>query len=63
MTQWQRNMCPDCTLVWEHNLDGAWRYIAMIAIPVPIERVCPLCSSNLSIKWVKPLPTFPQEAK
>jgi hypothetical protein len=63
MPQWQRSVCPDCMLIWERDLDGAWRYISLVAIPVPAERTCPLCHSNLYVKWVRPLPVLPQEEK
>ena len=62
MIKWERNLCPDCTLVWERNLDGAWRYISIIAVPVPDERVCPICSSKLYMHWVRPLPLFPEDS-
>ena len=59
MLHWQRNICPQCTLIWEHNLDGAWRYIAMVAVPLPSERECPVCRNNFSMHWEKPLPVLP----
>ncbi|MBE3560480.1 MAG: hypothetical protein IMW89_14835 [Ktedonobacteraceae bacterium] len=59
MLHWERCLCPECTLVWERNLDGAWRYIALVAVPLPQERPCPLCASNLSLHWEKPLPALP----
>ena len=62
MIKWERNFCPNCNLVWERNLDGAWRYISMIAVPVPDDRVCPICSSSLYIQWVRPLPVLPEES-
>ncbi|MBO0778504.1 MAG: hypothetical protein J2P37_06705 [Ktedonobacteraceae bacterium] len=63
MTPWERCLCPDCTLVWERNLDGAWRYIARIAVPVPAERACPACASNLRVQWMEPLPVLPKDEK
>jgi hypothetical protein len=59
MNQWERCLCPDCALVWERNLDGAWRYTALIDVPLPAERSCPICASNLFMVWEKPLPVFP----
>ncbi len=61
MTLWERCLCPECQLVWERNLDGAWRYTAMIAVPVPDERSCPICASKLIMMWKKPLPVLPEE--
>ncbi len=62
MTQWERNICPDCTLVWERNLDGIWRYIAMVSVPLPAERTCPVCASGFHMQWEKVLPVLPENA-
>jgi hypothetical protein len=61
MLKWERYFCPECSLVWERNLDGAWRYMAMIAVPMPSDRKCPLCSSKLHMHWVRPLPILLEE--
>jgi hypothetical protein len=63
MIKWERNFCPDCNLVWERNLDGAWRYISRMAVPVPEDRVCPICSSKLHMHWVRPLPLLPEDSQ
>src|SRR5258708_17212815 len=63
MIKWERNLCPDCNLVWERNLDDAWRYISVIAVPVPADRVCPICSIKLCMHWVRPLPLLPEESE
>jgi hypothetical protein len=63
MNIWERNICPDCSYIWERDLDGTWRYISLIAVPVPEERTCPVCNMNMHIKWVSPLPTLPQKQK
>lgn len=59
MLTWERNVCPNCSLVWERNLDGAWRYIARIAVPLPEERACPVCQSKLHLRWIRPVPVLP----
>lgn len=61
MALWERCLCPDCSFVWERNLDGAWRYTAMVAVPVPEERACPICASNLHMVWERPLPVLPED--
>ncbi|HEU5227257.1 MAG TPA: hypothetical protein VFU49_05540 [Ktedonobacteraceae bacterium] len=61
MHQWERNLCPTCTLIWERNLDGAWRYISLIAVPLPTERACPICTNNFQMTWVTQLPTLPDD--
>lgn len=60
MNMWERNLCPDCSLVWERDLDGAWRYIAMVDVPLPAERACPVCRSGMHMQWVRPLPVLPE---
>jgi hypothetical protein len=59
MLPWERCLCPNCTLIWERNLDGVWRYIALVAVPLPQEKTCPVCASNLSMRWKKALPVLP----
>ncbi len=61
MIQWERNTCPDCSLIWERNLDGVWRYVAMISVPLPSDRACPVCASGLHMEWARPLPVFPKD--
>jgi hypothetical protein len=56
MVSLERYLCPGCTLVWERNLDGAWRYLAMLAVPRPDERSCPTCSAVMPMIWIEPLP-------
>ncbi len=63
MLTWEKHLCPDCSFVWERNLDGAWRYISMIAMPLPEERACPICKSSLQMKWLRPLPVLPENDK
>jgi len=58
---WERSICPTCSLIWERNLDGAWRYTSLIAVPMPAERSCPLCASHLRVKWIVPLPVLPED--
>jgi hypothetical protein len=61
MPRWERSLCPGCSLIWERNLDGAWRYISLVAVPLPVERGCPMCKSNLRVEWKRPLPVLPAE--
>jgi hypothetical protein len=61
--RWERCLCPDCTLVWERNLDGAWRYIARVAVPLPEEKSCPICTINLYMQWEQSLPILPDSDK
>jgi hypothetical protein len=34
-----------------------------MAVPLPVEKTCPICASNLYMQWEKPLPVLPDTEK